>query len=439
MTDSNCTVLIVDDESINVVLFAAQLKRGGYSTISAPNGNTALRMARELRPDLILLDVMMPGMSGFDVAQALKSDSATKNIPIIMITALDDRASRLKALESGAEEFLTKPVMEIELLMRVRNLLKLKKYQDFLAAQSTQLEEEVATGKIQLGEALDRLVQSEKLASIGQLAAGVAHEINNPIGFVKSNFGSLKRYIDDLMAVLASYESIEALLPSDATAVRRLMELKASTDLDFVCQDIQQLIAQSQDGIARVAKIIQDLKDFARSDIGSTWVLSNLSACLDSALSIASNEIKYKADVIKAYGALPEVECFPSQLGQVFLNMLVNAAQAINANGPRGCITIRSGCTDDRRVWVEICDTGCGMLPAEAKKIFDPFYTTKPVGVGTGLGLSISYGIVQRHGGSIEVESTPGQGTCFKIVLPIRQGAFLAEANTKPEAHPVSE
>lgn len=386
-----------------------------------------MRLAKEMHPDIILLDVMMPGMSGFEVARQLKGFSGTRNIPIIMVTALSDSESRLKALECGAEEFLTKPVLSVELLFRIRNLLKLKKYQDFLAAHSDQLEEQVAEGHIRLNEAQAKLVESEKLASIGQLAAGVAHEINNPIGFVKSNFGSLKAYVGDVLEVLNKYEAVEPLLPPDDETVKCLRAFKVSIDLDFLRADIQDLIDQSQDGIDRVAKIIHDLKSFARHDDQPVWVATNLHACLDSALNVVSNEIKYRADVVKEYGDIPDVECLPAQLGQVVLNLLVNAAQAIGDGPSRGTITVRSGCVRDQEVWVEICDTGCGMAPEQIRRIFEPFYTTKPVGVGTGLGLSISYGIVQRHGGRIEVDSTPGKGSCFRVTLPVRQCASEAE------------
>ncbi len=423
MADSNCSILIVDDEKINVTLFSAQLNSAHYATLSASSGQEALQLARERHPDLILLDVMMPQMDGFEVASQLKNNDATKNIPIIMITALDDHESMLKGLECGAEEFLTKPVLTVELLLRVRNLLKLKKYQDLLASQSNQLEEQVAEGNLRLSEAQEKLVQSEKLASIGQLAAGVAHEINNPIGFVKSNMGSLKAYIDDFLEVLDHYEALEAMLPANADNVRKLRELKTSVDLAFIRDDIQHLIAQSQDGIARVAKIIQDLKDFARSDSNNAWIKADLHACLDAALNIAANEIKYKADVIREYSPLPEVECLPAQMGQVFLNILVNAAQAMPSDHGRGTITVRSGCADDEHAWIEISDTGCGMDAAQIKRIFEPFYTTKPVGLGTGLGLSISYGIIQRHGGHIAVTSAIGQGTTFRIELPVHQAA----------------
>jgi len=419
--NSKCSILVVDDERINVALFTAQLKSESYITLSASSGEEALKIAEREHPDLILLDVMMPGMSGFEVAERLKSNGSTKNIPIIMITALDDRQTMIKGLQCGVEEFLTKPVLSVELLLRVRNLLKLKKYQDLLAAHSIQLEEQVAEGNLRLSEAQEKLIQSEKLASIGQLAAGVAHEINNPIGFVKSNFSSLKTYVADILDILQQYEAAEPLLPADSPAVQKLKVLKASADLPFISEDIQQLIAQSQDGIARVAKIIQDLKDFARSDSNPTWVTADVLGCLDSALNIATNEIKYKASVVREYGSLPEIECLPAQLGQVFLNILVNAAQAIDPQSGLGKIVIRSGQQDDEHIWVEISDTGCGMSDAQLKRIFDPFYTTKAVGVGTGLGLSISYGIIQRHGGNIRATSTPGEGTTFRIELPVRQ------------------
>lgn len=421
MPEAAGTILIVDDEKINRALFAAQLAHASYRTVAAESGDAGIRLAREVLPDVILLDIMMPGMSGYEVARRLKHDELTRNIPIIMVTALDDQESRLTALRSGAEEFLTKPVMEAELLTRVHNLLKLKKYQDSLAAERLHLEDEVKAGKLQLDQAQERLLQSEKMASIGLLAAGVAHEINNPVGYVKSNFSVLQRYAIDLLALLDRYEAVDPFLPPDAPAVSELMEAKRSADLDFLREDLQQLLAQSLDGIGRIEKIVRDLKNFARADARPAFVMADLNACIESALSIATNQIKYKADVVKELGDLPEIECSPSQLAQVVLNLLVNAAHAIREGGPRGVITIRSGGNDGSAVWVEVTDNGCGMTEAQMKKIFDPFYTTKPVGVGTGLGLSISYGIIEAHGGKIEVDSTLGEGSTFRLSLPVRQ------------------
>jgi signal transduction histidine kinase len=296
-----------------------------------------------------------------------------------------------------------------------------------LEAQSVRLEEKVAEGNQRLDQAQAKLLQSEKLASIGQLAAGVAHEINNPIGFVKSNLGTLQGYIDDLLRILDQYQELEPLLPGGCEPLRQLKEFQASIDFDFIRSDVRGLIAQSQDGIARVAKIIQDLKAFARSDTNQNYSMADLQACIESALNIAFNEIKYKADVLREYGGTPAIECIPAQLGQVFLNLLVNAAQAIDDKNGRGTITVRTGMVGADHVLVEIQDNGCGMPEDVRQRIFDPFFTTKPVGVGTGLGLSISYGIVHRHGGTINVASTPGGGSVFRIELPIRQEAATAE------------
>ncbi|HUY02541.1 MAG TPA: ATP-binding protein, partial [Rhodocyclaceae bacterium] len=208
-------------------------------------------------------------------------------------------------------------------------------------------------------------------------------------------------------------------MPADQPAGAELKRLKAELDLAFLRQDIPQLMNESKEGISRVRKIVQDLKDFSHADSSQEWKWADLHQGLESTLNVVHNEIKYKAEVVKEYGELPQVECLPSELNQVFLNLLVNAAHAI-PDGERGKITLKSGC-DEERVWVEIADTGSGIAPENLKRIFDPFFTTKPVGRGTGLGLSLSYGIVNKHGGRIEVASEPGRGTTFRIVLPRRQ------------------
>lgn len=426
MDEAAAKILVVDDETNNRLLLTSHLKKEGYAILAAASGEDGLRLIEEHLPDLILLDVMMPGLNGFEVAARLKGSERTRHIPIIMVTALEDQESRLSALKNGAEEFLTKPVARAELLVRVRNLLKLKQYQDTLANYSVQLEAEVAarteqlaTANLQLSETQSKLLQSEKLASIGQLAAGVAHEINNPIGYVNANLGTLKRYVDDIFQVLTAYAALETALPADAPALAALRALKAKLELDYMLSDVPSLIKESMEGISRVCKIVQDLKDFSHTDAHHEWKLANLHQGLDSTLNVAANEIKYKADVVKEYGDIPEIECLPSQLNQVFLNLLVNAAHAIG-DGQRGTITVRTG-SDGAEVWVEIGDTGCGIPPENLERIFEPFFTTKPVGKGTGLGLSLSYGIVREHGGRIEVKSQPGQGTTFKIAIPIHR------------------
>ncbi|MDR3409471.1 MAG: ATP-binding protein [Formivibrio sp.] len=263
----------------------------------------------------------------------------------------------------------------------------------------------------------EQLVQSEKLASIGQLAAGVAHEINNPIGFIFSNFGTLKGYLDRLFNMLALYQYAENSVNTPEFAAM-LQDLREKMELDYLKQDIPQLMDESMQGIERVRQIVQDLKDFSRVDSAQGWLMANLHRGIDSTLNVAANEIKYKADVIKEYGAIPEIECLPSQINQVVMNLVVNAAQAIGTQ--RGRITIRTGMQDEQ-VWIEVADTGSGIPPETLNHIFEPFFTTKPVGKGTGLGLSLSYGIVQKHHGRFEVESVVGQGTTFRVTLPIRQ------------------
>lgn len=266
-----------------------------------------------------------------------------------------------------------------------------------------------------LSETKEQLLQSEKLASIGQLAAGVAHEINNPIGFVHSNIGSLEKYIVEIFSLLENYRCAEASI-SDPAMQAALANQRKQLDLEFITEDIQALILESKDGIKRVKNIVQDLKDFSHVDRNPVFQWADLHQGLESTLNIVANEIKYKADVVREYGVLPEVQCLQSQLNQVFMNLLVNAAHAIGEQ--RGTITIRSGASSDS-VWISFSDTGSGIPENIRQKIFDPFFTTKAIGKGTGLGLSLAYGIIQKHNGSIEVESEVGKGTTFRICLPI--------------------
>jgi signal transduction histidine kinase len=284
-----------------------------------------------------------------------------------------------------------------------------------------------------LDDVSSRLHQSEKLASLGQLAAGVAHEINNPIGYVSSNLSTLQKYlaiydktIDQLKDAAASPPSPTASTGSNALATM-------TTKHNAIRLDVQDLLRETHEGITRVKNIINDLKDFARSNAVQHFILADLHQGLRSTLNIVGSEVKARATIQLALGDLPEIECVPSQINQVFLNMVVNAAQAMPP-GHQGQITIRSG-TEGNLVWVEFEDNGAGMDAATIDRIFDPFFTTKDVGTGTGLGLSVSLGIVQRHHGQILVNSTPGVGTRFRIELPIRQ----THANAQPQEHALDQ
>lgn len=318
-----------------------------------------------------------------------------------------------KPFTESDEQFLEIYARDVSYLLERHELF------DALHSGNTALRKEKEEQRLlleKLQEAQEQLLQSEKLAAIGQLAAGVAHEINNPIGYISSNIRSLEEYVDNLIAVIQVYEGAEDALQGQAELLQSIRSVKENVDLEYTREDSVSLLRESQEGIERVKKIVQDLKDFSRTG-ETTWQWTDLHQGLDSTLNIVNNEIKYKAEVIKEYGALPEVECVPSQLNQVFMNMLVNAAHAIEE---RGAITIRTHQMDDAWISIEISDTGKGIEKAHINKLFDPFFTTKPVGKGTGLGLSLAHGIVTKHGGRIEVESEPGKGTTFRVVIPVK-------------------
>ncbi len=276
---------------------------------------------------------------------------------------------------------------------------------------------ELRQAYLRLNGAQDKLLQSEKMASIGQLAAGVAHEINNPIGYVHSNLGSLQEYLRSLFTLIEAYErALQA--PDPKALIPEIDEIRNRADIDFISRDLPQLMAESREGIERVTRIVRDLKDFSYSDRSESWKMVDLHAGLESTINIIWNELKYKVTLERNYAELPLVECLPSELNQVYMNMLLNAGQAIVE---RGTITVTTGRDEAENVWIQFQDSGAGIAPDLLQRIFDPFFTTKPVGSGTGLGLSISYGIINKHHGRIDVESTPGQGASFRITLPIRQ------------------
>ena len=266
-----------------------------------------------------------------------------------------------------------------------------------------------------LEEAHNQLLQSEKMASIGQLAAGIAHELNNPIGFVHSNLGTLENYLRDVMEIIDAYDQTLATGGEPAAQVARMTHLKAERDFNYLREDIGQLLSESKDGLSRVRKIVQDLKNFSHVS-EQEWQWADLHQGLESTLNIVWNELKYKCQVVKEFGDIPEVYCLISQLNQVFMNLLVNAGHAIES---KGVITIRTRRQGSDAVCIEISDTGKGIAPEHLNRIFEPFFTTKPVGKGTGLGLSLAYGIVDKHHGHIEVESQLGSGTTFRVILPI--------------------
>ena len=385
-------------------------------------------MAQQRPYALAFVDMRMP--QGWDGAKTIEELwKVAPDLQVVVCTAYsdyswDDLLFRLHAHDRLL--ILKKPFDNIEVQQMANTLANKWDMARRASLQTSQLERlvEERTQALQL-EIEERkhlesqLVQSEKLASLGQLAAGVAHEINNPVGFISSNLSTLDSYFKQLQQMLDAYQRSEAHIGAPEHR-EPLTALRNELDLDFLKDDIPILIRESKDGIGRVVQIVKDLKNFSRVDNDQTWQFANLQQGIDSTLNIVASELKYKADVVKHYTPLPEIECLASQLNQVVMNLVINAAQAM---GPeRGTITISNG-VDGENVWLEVADNGCGIAPETVQKIFDPFFTTKPVGEGTGLGLSLSYGIVKKHRGDISVSSEVGKGTKFRVVLPIRQTA----------------
>jgi two-component system NtrC family sensor kinase len=294
-----------------------------------------------------------------------------------------------------------------------------------------QRHDELEAAHRRLAGAQEQLLQSEKMASIGLLAAGVAHEINNPIGYVHSNLGTLHEYVTALFSLI---EQQDAALQGADPGVREAIRLQRERlDIDFILGDLPKLLAESREGIERVTKIVQDLKEFSYVGRGDAMRPSDLHKGLESTLNIVWNDLKYKCRVEKHYGELPLVECHLSEINQVLVNLLINAGQAIEN---RGTITITTG-AEDGEAWISIADNGCGIAPDVLPRIFDPFYTSKPIGRGTGLGLAIAYSIVSKHHGRIEVQSEQGVGTTFRVVLPVvqpRQGGDGDDGSRGDEA-----
>ena len=414
---------------------------------SAYQGQEALvrvqaSLAAERPYALAFVDMRMP--PGWDGVQTIERLwQADPRLQVVICTAYADTSwDEVLATLDVRDRLLIlkKPFDAIEVRQLASMLTAKWQMTQDAAAQLTRLEDAVvertreitSTNEALQAEVAERkhlqgqLVQSEKLASIGQLAAGVAHEINNPIGYIFSNFGTLEDYLGKLFEMLAAYEAAEVQVGSPDVAAR-LRKLRDDIELEFLKEDIPVLMRESRQGIVRVRQIVQDLKDFSRADSSQDFQLADLHQGIDSTLNVVANEVKYKADLVKEYGVIPDVECLPSQINQVVMNLVVNAAQAMGEE--RGRIVIRTGATvDNENIWLEVGDTGSGIPPETLKRIFEPFFTTKPVGKGTGLGLSLSYGIVQKHHGRIDVDSVLGQGTTFRVTLPVRRPVISAEA-----------
>ncbi len=399
-------ILIIDDNTNNIQLLFDVMKTHGYNVLVANNGDSALNKVQAFSPDLILLDIMMPGMDGFETCRRLKADEKTKDIPVIFMTALTNTADKIKGFKLGAVDYITKPFHQEEVLARVNIQLKLRNLNR------------------QLQQSQFQLMQAEKICSLGQLVAGVAHEVNNPVGFIAGNLEYTSNYIQDLISLLNLYQIH---LPKPPVEIIRKVD---EIDLDFLLEDLPKMINSMNLGIERITEIMESLRNFSRKD-ATEKKTADIHQGIDTTLMILSHRLKPnkvfpKIEVVKEYGDLPEVECYPGQLNQVFMNLLSNAIDAIEeeikvSKSSIPQIRINTALTNNDSIKISIKDNGNGMSKEVRRKLFDAFFTTKSEGKGTGLGLSISYQIITEiHGGSLECFSSEGEGTEFVIHIPIK-------------------
>lgn len=397
-------VLIAEDNMVSQNIMKKILGNQGYEVITANNGRQAWELIQKNDIQIVITDWMMPEMDGPTLCRKIRAATLPNYVYLILLTAKDKREDLISGLTSGADDFVTKPVNPNEVMARMQAGERVVKLEENLKKSNAQL------------------LQSEKMASIGQLAAGVAHEINNPTGFVSSNLRTLSEYQDDIEKVVREYRNLVKNMKNTRTVehcpssiseqIKRIADLEAEVDIDFILNDVPDLIKESREGTERIKNIVIALKDFAHPG-ENKLKLADINKGIDSTLNVVWNELKYKSTVIKDYGDIPPVRCYPQQLNQVFMNLLVNAVQAIEKEGEIRILTRAL----DGYVEIKISDTGQGIPDEDLSKIFDPFFTTKEVGKGTGLGLNVVYNIIQRHKATIDVESEVGKGTTFSMRL----------------------
>ncbi len=437
---TKANILVVDDKPDNLRLLSAILTDQGYQVRKALSGQMALIACQAMLPDLILLDVMMPEMNGYEVCQKLKATQDTCQIPVIFISALDEVLDKVKAFEAGGVDYITKPFQGAEVLLRINNQLKLRSLQLQLQTQNLSLQQSetlLKTQKQQLEETLlelqktqAQLIQHEKMAGLGQLAAGIAHEINNPVSFIYGNLNYATQYVQDLFSLIEAYAQ-EYPEPS-----LKVQQIKEGIDLEFLTADLQKLLSSMRMGTERIRQIVLALRIFSKLDEAAIKAV-NIHEGLDSTLLILEHRLRQTASrpeikLIKNYGNLPKVTCYASEINQVFMNILNNAIDALEAtfstpqSNPKLTetltpkIEIATRLNGNERAQIQIKDNGPGIPETVRSRLFNPFFTTKPVGSGTGLGLAISYQIiVEKHGGQITCNSQAGQGAEFIIEIPI--------------------
>lgn len=436
--DQPVTVLIVDDNPANLGVLSDTLDQAGLEVWVAQSGKIALERVEYALPHLILLDVMMPEIDGFETCRRLKANPTTQNIPVIFMTALSDTENKVEGFHLGAVDYITKPFQQEEVLVRIKLHLKLAELSINLEEKNAQLEQKVAEvshAYSDLKQMQLQLIQGEKMSSIGQMAAGIAHEINNPVNFIYGNLSYAQDYIEDIVRLLTLYQ---ADYPNPTPRIQAEQE---AIDLEFIQDDLIKLFNSITVGAQRIHDIVKSMRIFSRVDETGPKMV-DVHEGIDSTLTILHYRLKARPEnaaieVAKDYGQLPLVECYAGQLNQVFMNILSNAIDALDEAShseklsgeirEAGRIQVTTEMVGEDAIAIRIADNGPGIGEAVKSRLFDPFFTTKPVGKGTGLGLSISYElIVEKHHGKLYCQSEPGQGAEFVIEIPIRQKVHSA-------------
>ncbi|MEH1821253.1 MAG: response regulator [Nostoc sp.] len=422
-------ILVVDDTTTNLEIVFDILTNVGFKVITENDGKRAVQIVEDTLPDLILLDVMMPGIDGFETCKMLKENPATCDIPVIFMTANSDTDSKVKGLSIGAVDYITKPFHEEELLARIKTHLQLRNLTKTLEKRVVERTAALSRALKDLQESQLQLVQTEKMSALGQLVAGVAHEINNPVGFIHGNLGHASVYFQDMVNLIDLYQK------HYPNPVIEIQEKITAIDLKHILSDLPNLISSMKEGVQRIRNISTSLRTFSRAD-SDRKVSCNIHDGIDSTIMILKHRLKASEDrpdiqIIKDYDKLPDLECFIGQLNQVFMNLLANAIDALEESNlgrtyleieaDPNQVLIQTLLTEDKNhILIRIKDNGVGMSADIQQKIFDHLFTTKPVGQGTGLGLSIARQIVvEKHGGTLEVNSVLGKGSEFIIRLPI--------------------
>jgi signal transduction histidine kinase len=399
-------VLIADDDVVSRRLLQAQLQKWGYEVAAAPDGEEAWRRFEAGDFPLVLTDWMMPGLDGLELVRRIRGAGRPGYVYVILLTARSQKADVVEGMEAGADDFLTKPFDPDELRVRVR------------------AGERVVRLEHHLGRTRAALAQAEKLAGLGRLAAGVAHEVNNPLAFVTNNLTVLRRDVSAALRLLEVYRAgREGLARSEPDRAAEAARLEEEMDVAYVRGNLGRVLDRSLAGLQRVRDIVANLRDFARLDEGELKE-ADLNAGLAATAEILRHEFEKRQVTLRLCpGELPAVRCHPGKVNQVFLNVLLNAAQAC---APGGVVQARTRPDAPGAVVVEVEDDGAGIRPEHLPRVFEPFFTTKPVGQGTGLGLAVSYGVVRDHGGTITAESESGRGSLFRIRLPVAGPAAVA-------------